>query len=389
MGLQQFSRVTYLARVNKGEIILHPTTVIIHDDDSGEFLYLRYEGKSIPLSAVKTESGDFLQLSFGAGKWVIENKMSVDGLLDLLWDQGANQHLVFRAPEDVDADNLGTWYYGNTLRILPDGEPVTLEMIKIAANEVLDNNAWARGDSYMCVSGPSGCVGLVYGTDNDDDDAVRLADHINTQNGTDFGERDATGIDDIGVCGGTGSQGHNDLSVLSHAVLMRLPNEGTWFLFAALAKREHAEIIKQYREEAGFEARIVSIGTATDGSDESTGDEGLPFKVTVTLNPDLAQDKDALQGYMAGLVGQLITYAKEHDINAVYDMDHPVMGKRLLDSDDPVSYMNGIFSMMPRETLVMILEKSLNEVIYGENQRNSGIPLLAAAKIITLLSGGN
>ena len=389
MGLQQFSRVTYSARINKGEIVLHPSTTIIYDDDSGKFLYLRYDGESIPLSAVKTESGDFLQLSFGAGKWIILEKMSTNELLDLLWEQGANQNLVYRVPNDVDADNLGTWYYGNSLRILQDGEPVTLEAIKIAANEVLDGNAWARGDSYMSVNGPNGYIGLVYGTDNDDDDAVRLASHINAQNGTDFGQRDATGVDDIGVCGGTGSQGHNDFSVLSYVVLMRLSNEGTWFLFAALAKKEHAEIIKQYREEAGFEAQIIRIGMAAGAANEPANVGDLNFTVSVTLDDSLIQNKDALEEHIARLIGHLIEYGREKDLNVIFDMDHPIMGKRLAEANDPAAYMRIVLSALPKETLVDILQNSLSEVVRGYvADQSESMPLLAAARIMALMSGG-
>ena len=73
----------------------------------------------------------------------------------------------------------------------------------------------------------------------------------------------------------------------------------------------------------------------------------------------------------------------------IFDMDHPIMGKRLAEANDPAAYMRIVLSALPKETLVDILQNSLSEVVRGYvADQSESMPLLAAARIMALMSGG-
>ena len=391
MGYEMFTRVVYFARIKKSEIYLHPLAAIVYSDDDEAFLHLFYQGEDIPLTRVKAESADLMQLSFDFGEWVLDRKMSLVELLDLLWDHGVNRNYVFRQPREINADKLGTWFYGNSMRYVKDGERITLEAVKIAFNEVLDSNMHGRNDSYARVGGSGKLVGIVYGADFDeDDDAVRLAIHVNHLNGTDFGKPKAVGVDPIVVCGGTGSKSQDDYSVLSHAVLTRSSGSSFWFLYAALAKEEHAKCIVRYCEETGLEAKVVKIDAAAARPYESIGHDAPDFEVAVKLDADNAQSKADVQEYVALSVASLVRYGKEHDMDILYDENHPVMGWRLLNAKDPALYMRRALSAFSREQLDALLEKALQKAVHELLDRNQDeFSMLTADALITLMSEGD
>ena len=391
MGYEMFSRVVYSARINKGEIYLSPTSAIVYSSDEGAFLHLYFHGEQVSLKRVKAESADLMQLSFDLGEWTLNKKMSHVELLDLLWEHGVKRNLAFREPREITADKLGTWFYGNSMRYVKDGEHITIDAAKIAFNEVLDSNTYARDDTYTCVCRSGKLVGVVYGADyNDDDDAVRLAIHINRLIGTDFGKPGATGVDPIAVCGGTGSRSQRDYSVLSHAVLVRSPGSDPWFLHAALAKKEHALRIMCYREEAGFEAKVAKIGLDAAESYETTGHIAPRFEVAVKLDAGSTISKADIQEYVALRVARLVRYGKEHNVGILYDEDHPVMGRRLLDAKDPASYMHRVLSAFSQEQLDALLEKSLQRAVHELLERNQDeFSMLTADALITLMSEGD
>lgn len=386
MGIKNFMRVSYAATNNKGSVFIRVFSAIVYDDKQSSFLSLHYQGEPIPLEKVQSASEDLMRLSFGYGEWTIFKLLSLDELLDKLWEQGVGLGLVYHNPKTITASDLGKWYYGTTLRYVNDGEPITLNALKIAFNEVLDGNAWTRGDSYMCVNGEPGLAGIVYGTDNEGDDAVRLATYINDLHGTDFGEPGFTGVDDIGCSGGTGSRSQFDMSILTHAVLSRTSPNSPWFITAALANERYAQIVRSFREEEGREAMVVRIGTK-EAPSMPRGVDVPHYKLVVKLIPESIQGKEHLQEYMATQVSALIKAAKSKGLDVIPNPSDPIVGQRLFDSENPHAYMYRVLSTLSYETLVNLYEASLAVAMNELANKHAMEAVFASAKaLIGLMS---
>lgn len=382
MGIEKFFRTSYAATISKGEVYLRPFALIMYDKERSTFVKLHYAGDAISLADFKSDGRDLTALGFKREAWRYIEDLSLTALLDQLWDDGATLGLIRLDPHDVTPEKLGKWYYGSTMRLYGDNEPVTLDSVRIAGNEVLDNNAWARGDSYMHVGGGGENVGIVYGTDNDDEPAVRLATYINEKNNTDFGLPGFRGVDDIGCCGGTGSMCDNDLSVISYAVLSRSSSDESWFLSAAVSTKEYALVVKGFLEEDGAQVKVVALGSAKDVSGARGGGSTPTYILRAKLDEASARDRAGLQAYMVNQIVNLLEASKKTGLEVLRNLEHPVMGQRLLDAADPAAYMDRVLSALPDEVLVELCERALSIAANGVVGMNSKDFYIASANAL-------
>lgn len=187
MNVEKFFRVVYEVFVKGSEVLMRPTEAFLFSPPRSSFVHLLYEGDALDVEVVKADARPLLQIFSEHGEWRIRAELSIADLLDHLWKHG-RRNLRYLNPKHITSSSVGLWYCGSTLRCTVDAGPISCDAIKIAVNEVLDDGAWMRVESYMWIgsieNGGEVPAGLVYGSDDEDSDAVRLATVINEQNGT-------------------------------------------------------------------------------------------------------------------------------------------------------------------------------------------------------------
>lgn len=242
MSLRDFDRIYYTIEKRGSQTLIHPFTRIGYDATARTATIQQPVAPDNPITVELWQMAE--QSDIDGYEWGEPKPATTQQVIDALILNSNSTPLIADGIEEQDVE--GTHYDGHTARTFWEDEEVSLDDIRIAAYEEIDEDAADRGDDYLLVSDNDGTtIGMTLFPM----DAEMLCGLLDKEIGEDTATAEYMSI--------KGIRRPIDLASVKYAVLEKIPRSLSWLLVGATDTLAHAEVIAQCREKGIYESGMT------------------------------------------------------------------------------------------------------------------------------------
>lgn len=242
MPVKDFDRIYYTIEKRGSQTLIRPLTRIGYDATTRTATIQKPVAPSNPITVELWQRAE--QSDIDGYEWGEPQPATTQQVIDAFILNSSSTPWGIDGIEEQDIE--GAHYDGHSARTFWEDDEVTLNDIRIAAYEEIDEDAADRGDAYLLISDNDGTtIGItLFPTD-----AEMLCGLLDKEMGEDFATAEYMSIEGI--------RRPIDLAPVKYAVLEKIPRSLSWLLVGALDTLAHAEAIAQCREKGTYESDLT------------------------------------------------------------------------------------------------------------------------------------